>query len=367
MGIALGAIGFLGFIGCLVWFLVLLIARKSKEAAKMGMMICVILFFAGILTDIVSGDNEARRNADKSTQSVVGNDTTSVFRENSNAGPESLLLNIDNQHLIDDFFITIGTDVKREDIEDIAENMGLYINYKNNGIGTYVYRIAAEKEIANVNYPEKGSHVTVSFDGLKNNALKEITYFDEERMIFGCWTPDSGYRMADYNYPQIVYHADGDDKSYSSQVPVSDAKAIIEYSIDAEPGENLLETLFALSVPTMTKSDLLAFVDAHGLSYNSRGAGNNQIIAYSYKIGDKYGENGSYITFSEDENGLIAQMTYLYYPLNYRNGYRISFYSEAYAEHYSTPTGYVFESGSECVEYQSAQELLEQLHSVTLS
>ncbi len=50
MGTALGAIGLLGFISCLVWFLILLIARKSKEAAKIGMMVCAVLFFTGLLT-----------------------------------------------------------------------------------------------------------------------------------------------------------------------------------------------------------------------------------------------------------------------------------------------------------------------------
>lgn len=50
MGIALGAIDILGFIGCLVWFIILLIARKSTGPAKIGMMVCAILFFAGLLT-----------------------------------------------------------------------------------------------------------------------------------------------------------------------------------------------------------------------------------------------------------------------------------------------------------------------------
>lgn len=53
MGTALGAIGMLGFAGCFIWFLILLIARKSTGIAKNGMMVCVILFFAGLLTYVV--------------------------------------------------------------------------------------------------------------------------------------------------------------------------------------------------------------------------------------------------------------------------------------------------------------------------
>lgn len=76
MGIALGAIGLLGFIGCMVWFLILLIARKSKEPARLGIMACVILVFVGILTDIVSGDNAERRKSSQIDQSTVENDVS---------------------------------------------------------------------------------------------------------------------------------------------------------------------------------------------------------------------------------------------------------------------------------------------------
>lgn len=74
MGIAIGAIGMVGFAGCLVWFLILLILKKSKEPAKIGLIVCVVLFFVGILTDVVSGDNEERRVAntvDVSSKSIV--------------------------------------------------------------------------------------------------------------------------------------------------------------------------------------------------------------------------------------------------------------------------------------------------------
>ena len=53
MGTALGAIGMLGFAGCFIWFIILLIARKSTEPAKTGMIVCAILFFVGMLTYIV--------------------------------------------------------------------------------------------------------------------------------------------------------------------------------------------------------------------------------------------------------------------------------------------------------------------------
>lgn len=265
------------------------------------------------------------------------------------------------QHLLGQFFITIGTDVSRSDIDDIAKSMGLYVDYKNSGTGIYTYRIAAEKNIASTIYKEKGTCVTVSFDGLRDDALTEITYFDAEKMIAGYWSPDKGYSLADYNYPQIVYYDAATNKVFS-RTPVNDAKEIVEYTFGGDVGENLLETLFSSLTSETTKSELLAFVDEHGLSYNSRGAGNEEVIAYCYEIGDKFGENGSYITFSTDSDDLITRVTYIYYPANYWGGYCANFYSESYAANHSVPSGFVLETQNNSAEYSSAKELLAQLH-----
>ena len=226
--------------------------------------------------------------------------------------------------------MTIGTDINRSEIENIAKGMGLYIDYKNSGTGTYTYRIATEKNIASTIYKEKGSCITVSFNGLRDDALTEITYFDAERMVAGQWSPDSGYSLTDYNYPQIVYYGADADKALS-RTPMSDAKEIVEYSFGGDVGENFLETLFSSLTSETTKNELLAFVNDYGLSYNSRGAGNEEVIAYCYEIGDKFGANGSYITFSADSNGSISRVTYTYYPANYRHGYLANFYSKSYA------------------------------------
>lgn len=53
MGIAMGVIGLIGFAACFVWFLVLLIAKRPKEPAKTGMMICTTIFFVGLLVYLV--------------------------------------------------------------------------------------------------------------------------------------------------------------------------------------------------------------------------------------------------------------------------------------------------------------------------
>lgn len=200
------------------------------------------------------------------------------------------------QRLVDEFFVAIGTDISRDDIENTAKSIGLYIDHKNSGTGIYTYKVAIDKNVANIDNSEKGSYVTVAFNTLNDDTITEITYFDAERMVAGYWKPATGYLLADYNYPQLVYNNEDIDK-ISSQKHMNDAREIIEYEFEGEIGENLLETLFASVTTETTKDNLLTFVNEHGLSYNSRGAGNEEVIAYCHEIGDKYGENGSYITF----------------------------------------------------------------------
>lgn len=115
MGIALGAIGLLGFIGCLVLFLILLIARKSKEAAKIGMMVCAILFFVGILTDIVSGDNAERRKASQIDQSISSQDTSTGAGQPDVSAPTVVTPDIsskENENSNTEVVDTTKTDIK---------------------------------------------------------------------------------------------------------------------------------------------------------------------------------------------------------------------------------------------------------------
>lgn len=363
MGYFIATVGLFLFVYCLIWLLIRLIKRKPKKQPALGLLVCFVLIVVGLVLTPSPSDIEKelpqdnrdnlRTNEQTPNQNI---DLSGNSIEEKPVDAETTLNEFEGQRLLDDFFETIGTDVSRENIEDIAKNIGLYIDYRNSGTGIYTYRVALEEKIASTIYREKGSCVTVSFDGLKNDVIKEITYFDEERMIAGFWSPDTGYLLADYNYPQITF-CDEISNKICSQMPVSSAKDIVDYTFDGEIGENLLETLFSTITSESTESDLLSFVNMYGLSYNSRGVGNEQVIAYCYEIGDKFGENGSYITFSANSEGLIDRVTYLYYPSYYRTGYIANFYSEE-----NTPSGFVLLTQDGYTEYSSVEELLAQLH-----
>ena len=136
------------------------------------------------------------------------------------------------------------------------------------------------------------------FNALQDNAVTEITYFDVDSMIGGFWYPGSGYSVVDYNVPQIVStrSEDGDDRR-SCMTPVASANDIVAYVSTGRPNENLLAQLFMSAHEGMTEEEIKAFISDNGLAYTSRGPGNEQTIAYSEDIVQKYGNAGSKITF----------------------------------------------------------------------
>ena len=96
-------------------------------------------------------------------------------------------------------FMDLSAETKSEEIEPLAEQYGLYASYRNHGTGTYSYRIAADRDIADVNTKAKGSYVSISFYILQDDAVTEISYFNNSSMTESFWYPDSGYFVVDYN------------------------------------------------------------------------------------------------------------------------------------------------------------------------
>lgn len=168
----------------------------------------------------------------------------------------------------------------RESLESIAKELGLYESDRNRGTGTYEYRIAADRDVANVNKREKGSVIKADCNALKGDEIQFIQLFDADRMVEGTWYPDGTFTLIDYNNPD------------NASVDVNSVQDIINF-IPTEPSEaNLLEVLFASTYEGMTEEEVLAFVDTNGLSYDSRGAGNERSIGYSRNVIEKNGDWG---------------------------------------------------------------------------
>lgn len=237
----------------------------------------------------------------------------------------------------------------RESLESIAKELGLYESDRNRGTGTYEYRIAADRDVANVNKREKGSVIKADCNALKGDEIQFIQLFDADRMVEGTWYPDGTFTLIDYNNPD------------NASVDVNSVQDIINF-IPTEPSEaNLLEVLFASTYEGMTEEEVLAFVDTNGLSYDSRGAGNERSIGYSRNVIEKNGDWGSKITFSTS-NGLLERMTYYYFPSNYREGLSAVFYSESFAKGHSATPGFNLYDSNGTTPYSKVEDLLNTIH-----
>lgn len=302
-----------------------------NKVVKIIILVIAWLFYL-LIAFAGQGSNETSP-VDSSTKPVVQSSDTSPENQDNPPEPvEQVNAEADNLKQV---FLALSSETSRDDIDSLAKQYGMYSSNRNTGTGTYVYRIAATKDIASVNTKAKGSFVSISFNALQNNAVTEITYFDVDSMIGGFWYPEAGYSVVDYNVPQIVFSRseDGTERR-SCMTPVDSANDIVTYVSTGHPDGNLLAQLFMSAHDGMTEEEIKGFISDNGLAYTSRGPGNEQTIAYSEDIVQKYGNDGSKITFDTDANGL-TRMIYYYYPSNYRQGYSAAFYSGSYATSHS--------------------------------
>ena len=261
-------------------------------------------------------------------------------------------------------FLVLSAETKSEEVDNLAKQYGLYASYCNYGTGTYGYRIAAEKDIADVGTKAKGSYISISFYILQNDAVSEISYYNIDSMTECFWYPGSGYSVVDYNIPQTVVSSvseDGTEKR-TCMMPVASALEAADYVSSGSPEGNLLAQLFLSAHEGMTEEDILTFVSDNELAYSPNGPGNFKTIAYTEDVAEKHGKNGTVLTFDADDAGLIW-MQYCYYPAFCRQGLSAAFYSRNYAAFQNLDEGFLLcRAGSKPVQYKDAARLIQLIH-----
>jgi len=269
---------------------------------------------------------------------------------------------------LNDVFLSLSPKSTRDEVEELVKDSDLFMSYRNNGTGTYIYRIAVDENVAKSIDPVKGSVVTISFYALRNYEVTEITYLNTFKMVEGFWYSESegsesGYWLADYNDPSLTYTYLSEDINRTvSRIPVQSAEEIIDYMPSKPSDLNLLEQLFIKATDTLTESEVLTFVEENELSYNSRGPGNEKTIAYSSDIVQKYGNQGSYITFSSKDDKVII-MDYIYYPAIFKKGIHGRYYSSDYASSNSLDPGFqITGNGVEKELFDDPENLVKKLH-----
>ena len=262
---------------------------------------------------------------------------------------------ISTQDNLSSFLLALAPEITRDEVKKLAQSYNLFMDYKNTGTGIYKYRFANSEKVAKNINPEKGSVITASFNALQDNILEEITYFDEEKMVGGFWKLGDGYSMIDYNNPQII--AD----SSTSQIAINSFDEVVSYQPEISNKDNLLEELFMSVSESTTKNDIINYAKEHNLVYTFRGRGNENLIAYSNDVIEKFGNDGSYISFDYDSNEIITHLAYFEYPYQYKTGYSANYYSESYS--YSELTGYyLYAYEKEPVQYVDARTLIDKIN-----
>ena len=262
------------------------------------------------------------------------------------------------------FFMALSAETKNEEVEALAEQYGLYSSYRNFGTGTYGYRIAASGDVADVNTKANGSYVTISFYILQNDAVTEISYFNSDAMTECFWYPDRGYGVIDYNLPQIAVSSAKADETVkrTCMMPAASAAEAVSYVSSGSPDGNLLAQLFLSAHEGMTEEEILTFVRDNELAYSPNGPGNFRTIAYTEDVAEKYGKNGSVITFDTDDAGLIW-MQYSYYPAVYGEGLSAAYYSRGYAASMKLDEGFLLcRTGKKPVQYKDPVRLVQLIH-----
>ena len=262
------------------------------------------------------------------------------------------------------FFMSLSAETKSDEVEALAKEYGLFASYRNYGTATYGYRIAAAKDVADVNTKAKGSFASISFYILQNDAVTEISCFDMDTMTEAFWYPDRGYFVVDYNVPQTAVFSAAEDgtEKRSCMIPVDSAQEALDYVSVGNPDGNLLARLFLSAHEGMTEEEILTFVNDNDMAYSEKGPGNFKTIAYTEDVAEKYGKNGTVITFDTDDAGLIW-MQYSYYPAAYRQDISAAFYSRSFAASRKTEEGFLLcRTGSKPAQYKDVSRLIQLIH-----
>lgn len=353
-------LGFFGFLISIVLLIVKKIRKKSIKKTLVVMAICFAGFVFGYIGTPTESNETAGTVQNQKNDNIVSEKTDTTEKESeeiSNKNNEDIPResetsddeNIGNELSdLDKFACEITVDTKMADIKSLAKSHNLYVDSRRTGTGYEEYRIAADKNVANTNKKESGSVIVLTYNLLNDDILEEVDYLDSVKMIEGYMDSSGECTMLDYHKPEIP-----------EPFSIKSLVEFVEYVPEISTEKNLLEELFCIVNEETTKKEIMDYVDEHNLSYNSRGAGNEEIIAYAYKVQDKYGLKGSYIDidFSDDK---VSHLSYHDYPVEYVHGVCASFYADTYS--YSDLKGYYIDGyKKEAQEYADGDSAIQAL------
>lgn len=345
--------------------------RKSKikrkhTAVKKDKEIWIILGVLLILSLFSGSDHEEKDQLAKTTPSLSQSISTSSSLEPTYTQLPTLTVNSD---ALDTFFMEITPYMSIYEIKSLASVHDLYYHANKVGTGDYTLRITrtSHHSVNNTFSPEteKQDCIAITIDGLNNDKIECIEYFNLSRMVSGFYFADdnqyhgSGYYLVDYHKNQKGNDYCNNKVSYQ---PMTSAQSIVQYIPTVRDNDsNPLIELFLQINEYCSESDIISFVESKNLCYNTRiySGVTTYCISYSDDIIAQNAQkgNGNYILVSMTQaskrelarNGTIRSellnVTYCDFESLCTNGLSAHYYSPLYSATYKNTdreAGYYF-------------------------
>ena len=341
--------------------------KRKHTKAKNDKKIWIILGVLLVLSIFSGSDHDEKNQLAESTLSFSQSISTIPPSPQPPYTPSpTLTVSID---ALDAFFMKITPYMSRDEIKSLASIHGLYFHANKVGNGDYTLRITrtSRHSVNNIFSPEteKQDCIAITIDGLNNDRIECIEYFNLSRMVSGFYFADgnqyhgSGYYLVDYHKNQKGNDYCNNKVSYQ---PMTSAQSIVQYMPTVRDNDsNPLIELFLQINEHYSESDIISFIESKNLCYDTRlySGAIKYCISYTDDIVAQNAQkgNGNYILISmtrankrDLERGKtvrseLLDVTYCDFESLCTNGLSAHYYSPLYSamyENINQETGYYF-------------------------
>ena len=345
------------------------LTRKGKEKHKhiKAKKIWIILGALLILSVFFASNHDEENQFSNTTLSLSQSiSSTSYFLEPTHNPSPTSPTSID---ALDAFFLEITPYMSRDEIKSLASFHGLYYHSNKVGTGNYTLRITgtSRRSVNNIFSPEteKQDCIAITINGLNNDRIECIEYFNLSRMVSGFYFADgnqyhgSGYYLVDYHKNQKGSDYCNNKVSYQ---PMTSAQSIVQYiPASRDNASNPLIELFLQINEHFSESDIISFIENKNLCYDTilSSGTKSYCISYTDDIVAQNAQkgNGNYLLISmtraskrdlardETVKSELLDVTYYDFESLCTNGLSAHYYSPLFSATYQNigrETGYYF-------------------------
>lgn len=294
----------------------------------------------------ISKDNAAQ---EKQVSETQADNASAVDVEEA---PESVVEVVNVHEALDDFFKAYIDKGRVDNIEELADECGVFSYKKNTGTGGAYYKVALTKDDAkaiSLDDLTKGDYCIVIDKGGES-----LTYYKNAELIEICYSDSDGYSIYDKN--KLTPFEDG---TMRLNVKSADEALAYEASVDTEISP--IEQFYMEAQIGMTADEVKTLLEKYGLVMKYRRA-NSDDGYISYGGVENY-DYGTCIRFVMDEE--LTDIDFYDYYVRQKYGFYVEYVKDSEASkrsgEYSEPGYYVVGEGTK-EHFTTAEEATKNLH-----